>query len=719
MDEGVVGTSRASQPVEFGAIIANKYTVLRAEPGGQPGTFVCRESDVEPLRSVWILNPCHSLDPDGREFREDMGKVARLEHPQLRKVIDFGRDPSGVLYAAYEPLELRSLADLLEQDWPLTDERVVWLMCQLLATLEVAHAAGISHGDLRPENILVRSAGTVSQAEEIVVCGLGLAKPTRYRFENHDARPHLQLTEWMIGTPSYAAPEQFRGQPIDARSDVYGAGLLLFQLLTRTPAFYAASDLDTAWMQCFTPPPPPSGYGHVGPALEAVCLKALTKTPDVRYQSANEMRAALLEARARVSHSTRKRLSRTSQLPSVPAPAAGSSRKSSPSIVPAIVVADRRSFTPGALARASVEMTSERPIAHERQPKFRKPSAALLLMSSTLAIAAAVVLPELKLRERDAELVVEPERGTAPVLPAPAELPPIELPSYMRAATKAAPAVAVAPVEAEPQLPLTAAKAPSIDSIKPVAQLTAAKVVVPASPKPAPAAPNPVAAPARRVEPAQVKVRTIEKNVLAAEASVHEHTPVEMAAVTPEADAKATAPAQQPVLEVEAVHAQPQPIAAEQPAVAVVAPAAQPAAQPVAVAAPEPAPRPVVLTNTAPSTAASPAPLPRQVGIEIGEVTQSHGAVSRGALRAAFNQAALARCFRDAVQSGQQTPRNVNAEIEISTNAAGRVTAARVSGAGLQSNVVRCVEEAARLGRVREADTGELRATVGLTFFVR
>jgi hypothetical protein len=122
-----------------------------------------------------------------------------------------------------------------------------------------------------------------------------------------------------------------------------------------------------------------------------------------------------------------------------------------------------------------------------------------------------------------------------------------------------------------------------------------------------------------------------------------------------------------------------------------------------------------VLPNTAPSTP----PLPRQVGVELGEVTSAHGAVSRGALRAAFNQAALARCFRDAVQSGQQAPRNVNAELEISTNAAGRVTAARVTGAGLQSNVVRCVEEAARVGRVREADTGELRATVGLSFFVR
>jgi hypothetical protein len=126
-----------------------------------------------------------------------------------------------------------------------------------------------------------------------------------------------------------------------------------------------------------------------------------------------------------------------------------------------------------------------------------------------------------------------------------------------------------------------------------------------------------------------------------------------------------------------------------------------------------------VLTNTAAQAAPAPTALPRQAGVELGDVTSTHGAVSRGALRAAFNQSALARCFRDAVLNGQQLPRNVNAALEISTNSTGRVTAARVSGAGLAPSVARCVEEAARIGRVRDADTGELRATVGLSFFVR
>jgi hypothetical protein len=380
------------------------------------------------------------------------------------------------------------------------------------------------------------------------------------------------------------------------------------------------------------------------------------------------------------------------------------------SIAPAIVVAERES-DPGALARARAVEAPEQPKPVAREPRFRKPSAALLILSSTLAIAAAVVLPELRLRENDAELVVEAEPGDAFEAPPPAELPPIELPPELRAKLAEARAA-----DSAPALP----NAPSIDSIKPVAQLTAATT---AATVVAPAPATPIEAAVQRVEPARVKVRTIEKNVVAAAASVtanaNAHAPVEMAIVARKSEAAAVAtpaPAQlshptESVAENAAL-----PTAAEKPSAE--APAPQPLPAQVAAKPEAPAARPIVLANTAPSSPA-PTALPSQAGVEIGDVNMTHGAVSRGALRAAFNQAALARCFRDAVLNRQQMPRNVTAELEISTNSIGRVTAARVSGAGLQASVVRCVEDAARLGRVRDADTGELRATVGLNFFVR
>jgi serine/threonine protein kinase len=704
MDDGVVGILRASQPIEFGSVIANKYTVLRPEVGSSTGLFVCREAGIDELRSLWLNHPRHSLDPSGDQFLAELTKVAKLEHPQLRKLLDFGRDPSGILYAVYEPLELRNLSDVLEHDWPLANERIVWLMCQLLSALEVAHAAGITHGDLRPENVLVRAAGTVSQNEEILLCGLGLAGSARFTFVNRESRPHLQLTEWMVGTPPFAAPEQFRGEPRDARSDVYGAGLLLFQLLTRTPPFLAANELDTAWMQCFTPPPPPSGYAHVSPALEAVCLKALTKTPDVRYQSANEMRAALLEAQARGAHSGRVRLSRTSQVPTA-APVAGSSRKSTPSIVPAVVVANRRSEPGSALARPSVRTaTVEMPAVRDSQR--RKPSASLLLACSTLAIAAAVVLPDLKLRERDADTIVRAEPGEARPFEELAELPPIELPARK-------------PARLAEDTPEALAASPRIKS---VLQPSAARVAAaPTAAAPVSAAPTVVAP--RRVEPARARVRTIDKSVLAADASegAKLHAPIAMAMVSGAevtAEAPAEPPAALPVLEVEAAAADPSAASTPKPSAAttIQAEAQAPVAE-VTSAPAEVLPRPVVFATTAPK-APAPSSSAHDVTVAIGDVTSSRGAVSKVALRGAFNQSALARCYREAVQSGNQPARSTNAEIEFSTNMAGRVTAARVANANLSPNLARCVEEAARLGRVREADTGELRATVTVSFFV-
>jgi hypothetical protein len=123
-----------------------------------------------------------------------------------------------------------------------------------------------------------------------------------------------------------------------------------------------------------------------------------------------------------------------------------------------------------------------------------------------------------------------------------------------------------------------------------------------------------------------------------------------------------------------------------------------------------------VLATTAPK---APAPVTADVTVIVGEAKASLGAASKAALRGAFNQAALGRCYRDAIERGEHSETPMSAELEFSTNSTGRVTAARASGATLTPAVTRCIEDAARLGRVREADTGEVRATVSLRFFVR
>jgi serine/threonine protein kinase len=688
MDVGVVDGESAAESIEFGSTIANRYTILRPDEVASPNAFVCRELDAEPLRSVWALRPRSDGDPEGQAFLSEMARVQKLEHPQLRKLLDFGRDPSGILYAVFEPLEIRDLSDVLEKEWPLKDERVVWLMCQLLATLEVAHAAGLSHGDLRPENVLVRAAGPTTQNEELLLCGLGLANSSRYSFAKREHLPQLQLASWVVGTPRYAAPEQLRGEHHDARSDVYGAGLLMFQLLTRTLPFAAGNDHDIAFMQCFTPPPPPSGYARVSPALEAICLKALTKTPDMRYQSANEMRAALLAAQAA-------RNSRPSGRVSLRSTRSSQTRISS---VPAEVVVTRISEPGAPLAGRSI---TGAPIETNAPPQPERPrarSATLLLVCCGLAVLAATVMPDLRLRDTEAEKVAH---EAAPAQPA-------------AAAEKPRPKVAE-PHAASPQ-----------PSAPPVALVVRAPVAIDAAAAPLPAA-QPLAAPSPKptaaratARSARVRIRSIEKNLVAAEVSHAETAPVEhgsmpMALVAPASGTAAALEAASSTTAPESEEAVPARI--ELPALEEPQPLAEAHAPVLA------APKPIVLSTISPPApaseprAASNAPAAaREISVVISDGASARGAASKGSLRSALNQAAITRCYRNAVQGGAAPAHAVNAHLEISTNMSGHIISAKLSGSTLPDDLVRCVEEAARLGRVREADTGEVRASFELTF---
>ncbi|HKP58720.1 MAG TPA: hypothetical protein VJV78_18495, partial [Polyangiales bacterium] len=204
------------------------------------------------------------------------------------------------------------------------------------------------------------------------------------------------------------------------------------------------------------------------------------------------------------------------------------------------------------------------------------------------------------------------------------------------------------------------------------------------------------------------------KNVVAAEAQTApaEHTSIQMAIATGlesgPAEAAAAPAANEPV-----------PARIELPALEEAQPVAE--AEPVLAA-----PKPIILSTISPPAPASEPAAPstasrsaRDISVAIGDGT-SHGGVSTGSLRSALNQAAITRCYRDAVQNGEAPARPVSAQLEIGTNMSGRITSAKLSGGGgLPTRLVRCVEEAARLGRVREADTGEVRASFELTFRAR
>ena len=162
------------------------------------------------------------------------------------RVIDFGQEPDGLLYIAMEFLDGRDLFRVLQQEWPLAPARVADILSQALAALAVAHEMGIVHRDLKPENImLLHGTDDEGRPRDIVkVCDFGIAKFT----DRRDGAPRtggqkLTTQGIVVGTPEYMSPEQGKGEALDARSDIYAMGVILYQLLTGRVPF----DAETAF----------------------------------------------------------------------------------------------------------------------------------------------------------------------------------------------------------------------------------------------------------------------------------------------------------------------------------------------------------------------------------------------------------------------------------------------------------------------------------------
>ena len=205
-------------------------------------------------------------------------------------------EPDGLVYLAMEFLHGRDLLAVLRDEWPLPDTRIVDLLVQTLAAVSVAHDLGIVHRDLKPENIMV-SIGHEEDGVKpyhVKVCDFGIAKLNDPRGFQSESGKALTSSGTLIGTPEYMSPEQARGDPLDARSDLYSIGIVLYQLLVGRVPFSAENALGVVLKQVTDEPVPPSQVRPgVNPRLEAICLRALKKSRDDRYQSAKEMRRDL------------------------------------------------------------------------------------------------------------------------------------------------------------------------------------------------------------------------------------------------------------------------------------------------------------------------------------------------------------------------------------------------------------------------------------------
>ncbi len=252
--------------------------------GGMADVRVGRDLRLGRPVAIKQLRADLAADPTFQErFRREAQSAASLNHPSIVAVYDTGEAPdihgNDIPYIVMELVEGRTLRDVLRDGRKIMPERALSITADILSALDYSHRAGIIHRDIKPANIMLTPAGQVK------VMDFGIARAIA------DSSSAMTQTAAVIGTAQYLSPEQARGETVDARSDIYSTGCVLYELLTGRPPFVGDSPVSVAYQHVREEATPPSQLNpEVSLEIDHIVAKALAKRVDDRYSSAADMR---------------------------------------------------------------------------------------------------------------------------------------------------------------------------------------------------------------------------------------------------------------------------------------------------------------------------------------------------------------------------------------------------------------------------------------------
>ena len=269
--------SGASSLLELGRVLGHRYEILQLLGEGGMGTvYKARDREVDRLIALKVIRPELAQNADAlHRFKQELVLARQVTHRNVIRIFDLG-EADGMKFITMEFIDGRDLKSLIREKGKFTPEDAIQIVVQVCKALEVSHAEGVIHRDLKPQNIMVDEQGKVS------VMDFGIAR-------GMEAGGGMTQTGALVGTPEYMSPEQAKGQHLDARSDLFSLGIILYELLTGYSPYKADTAMATLWKRTHEAARPPIELEPGIPrAVSDMVVKCLEIDRDRRYQSVAE-----------------------------------------------------------------------------------------------------------------------------------------------------------------------------------------------------------------------------------------------------------------------------------------------------------------------------------------------------------------------------------------------------------------------------------------------